>query len=70
MNNNLQKIKLIIEDYKNKSNNELIIAMDHLNADFDLLKNNILKMTEQLDQIESIYNKLLEEYKKRNNVTG
>ena len=60
------KIKNVLLDYKNKSNKELTEALDFLNDDFEKTKEYIVKMTYHLDGVERAYNKLLEEYQKRN----
>ena len=39
--------------------------MDHLQNDFEETKKLIIKLTRHLDGTESVYNKLLKEYKKR-----
>lgn len=56
----------IISDHKNRSNKELELAMDFINADFNKTKETVLKMTNHLDKLEITYNKLLKEYNKRN----
>jgi prefoldin subunit 5 len=60
------KIKNVLLDFKNKSNKELTEAMDFLNEDFEKTKEYIVKMTYHLAGVERAYNKLLEEYQKRN----
>lgn len=65
--NNLKKIQEIIADYKNKSNKDLTFAMDYLNNDFEFTKQTLLKLTEHLDEVELLYNKLLDEFKMRTN---
>lgn len=64
---NLKKVQEIISDYKNKSNKDLSFALDFLNEDFEFTKQTILKLTEHLDEVEIFYNKILDEYKLRNN---
>lgn len=61
------KILSIINDYKNSSNKDLTMAMDHLQEDFEFTKNMVLKGTEQIDRIEATYNMILKEYQKRMN---
>lgn len=61
-------IKEIISDYKNKSNKDLIVALDFLSKDFDETKEMVIKLTKRLDKVESLYNKILKEYESRNNV--
>jgi hypothetical protein len=60
-----EKILNIIKDYKNSSNKDLILAMDHLQEDFEFTKNIVLKGSEQIDKIETTYNMVLKEYQKR-----
>jgi len=60
------KIKKVLLEYKNMSNKDLTEAMDFINNDFEFTKKNIVKMTYHLDGLERAYNKLLEEYQKRN----
>lgn len=66
-NDSLKKVQEIISDYKNKSNKDITFALDYLNNDFEFTKETILKLTEHLDEVELLYNKLLDEYKLRNN---
>lgn len=67
MEDKILKINQIINDYKNRSNNDLLLAMNFLNDDFELTKKTLLQLTNHLDYIESEYNKLLNEYKLRTN---
>jgi hypothetical protein len=60
-----EKVLNIIKDYKNSSNKDLILAMDHLQEDFEFTKNMVLKGSEQIDKIETTYNMVLKEYQKR-----
>lgn len=60
-----EKVLSIIKDYKNSSNKDLALAMDHLQEDFEFTKNMVLKGTEQIDKIEITYNMILKEYQKR-----
>jgi hypothetical protein len=61
------KIKTVLLDYKNSTNQDLKDAMDFINIDFERTKEDIVKLTYHLDGLERAYNKLLEEYQKRNN---
>jgi hypothetical protein len=54
-------------DIKNISNSKLIDDMDKLTTDFELTKNNIINLTVYLDNVEELYNKILEEYQSRTN---
>ena len=60
-----EKILDILKDYKNKSNKDLISALDFLYDDFNKTKDLILKLTTHLDSTEFSYNKLLEEINNR-----
>jgi hypothetical protein len=62
-----EKLLNIIKDYKNCSNKDLVLVMDHLQEDFEYTKNLVLRGTEQLDRIENTYNMILKEYQKRLN---
>jgi len=59
------KITKILLDYKTSPNKDLIEVMDFLENDFQETKKNIIKLTHHLDSSEIIYNKILNEYKKR-----
>ena len=60
-----EKIIEIIKDYKNKSNKDLVYAMDTINTDFTKTKESLINLSHQLDFLEETYNKILEEYNKR-----
>ena len=60
-----EKILEILKDYKNKSNKDLISALDFLYEDFNKTKDLIVKLTVHLDTTEFSYNKLLEEINNR-----
>ncbi len=60
-----EKILKILKDYKNKSNKDLISALDFLYDDFNKTKDLIIKLTVHLDSTELRYNKLLEEINNR-----
>jgi hypothetical protein len=63
-----KKILDIVQDFKNKSNKDLILALDYIKKDFDLTKENVIKLTKHLDKLESTYSQILKEYNKRNNI--
>lgn len=63
----LENIKNILENYKNKPNKDLVTVMDFLKEDFDKTKDLIMKLTIHLDNTEKEYNKIYKEYKKRMN---
>ena len=60
-----QKIIETINDYKNKSNKDLIEAMDYLTKVFESSKQEIIDSSKRLDKIEQTYNLLLKEYDNR-----
>jgi prefoldin subunit 5 len=64
-NEDLTKILEIINDYKSKSNKDLIKVMDFIKKDFDTTKENLLRLESHLSKLESTYNTILKEYKKR-----
>lgn len=65
-----KKIVKIINEYKDSSNKDLEFVMDFIQEDYEQTKNNIIKLTEHMDKIESTYNLILKEYKKRTKVNG
>lgn len=62
----LQKLTQIINDYKNKSNKDLVTAMDFLNSEFETTKNKIITLSTYLDKVEKSYNSILKEFNIRN----
>ena len=62
-----EEVLEIIKDYKNKSNKDLIKAMDLIIQDFEFCKKQIVDLTIQLDKLENTYNTLLKEYDGRRN---
>ena len=54
----------ILKDYKNKSNKDLIGALDFLKDDFEKTKDILVKLTYHLESTENSYNKILEEINK------
>lgn len=67
MNKESEKALEIIKDYKNKSNKDLIFAMEFIQRDFDFTKKSLINLTKHLDKLESTYDTLLKEYNLRNN---
>jgi hypothetical protein len=59
------KIIEIIEDTKNRSNSDLLLALKTLKEEFDETKEAIIKLTHHMDYIENSYNSTLKEYEKR-----
>lgn len=69
MEKDIQKVQKIINEYKDRSNKDLIFVMDHLKEDFEFTKQTLLKLTEHLDEVENAYNKMLTEFNKRTKQT-
>lgn len=69
MEKDIQKVQKIINEYKDRSNKDLIFVMDHLKEDFEFTKQTLLKLTEHLDEVENAYNKMLAEFNKRTKQT-
>jgi hypothetical protein len=61
------KIVEIITEYKSRPNKDLTIAMDFIQKDFEVTKENIIKLTNHLDKLENTYNTILKEYQSRTN---
>ena len=59
----------IIRDHKNKPNKDLSLALEFIKKEFDLTKENLLKLTNNIDKLELTYNILLKEYEERNGTT-
>ena len=67
---NLEKIEStkvveIIKNHKTRSNKDLLIALEFIKKDFELTKENLIKLTEHLDKLEVTYNTILKEYESR-----
>ena len=60
------KIVEIIKEYKIRPNNDLKLAMDFIQKDFEISKETLIKLTNHLDKLELSYNTLLKEYQSRN----
>ena len=60
-----ERIQSTIDNYKVKNNNDIIEAMKLLKNNFDDTKKLVINLTYRLDSIESQYNKLNIELKKR-----
>lgn len=63
----LDNIENQLSDLQNIPNKDLISSMDILSAEFDMLKDLIIKLTHNIDTVEKYYNTILKEYDKRNN---
>ncbi len=59
----------IVRDHKNKSNKDLVLALEFIRKEFDLTKENLIKLTNHIDKLEMTYNILLKEYEDRNGST-
>ncbi len=59
----------IIKDHKNKSNKDLVLALEFIKKEFELTKENLLKLTNHIDKLELTYTILLKEYEERNGTT-
>jgi len=68
MENKIESTKIveIIKEYKNSTNQDLKLAMDFIQKDFELTKETVIKLTNHLDKLELSYNTLLKEYQLRN----
>ena len=56
----------LIKEYKDKSNKEILTEMTKLKEEFDKTKSLVINLTTHLDNVESRYNLLNSEMKKRN----
>lgn len=63
------KVVEIIKEYKTKSNKDLVLALEFIKKDFDLTKENLIRLTEHLDKLEVTYKTLLKEYESRSVVS-
>lgn len=62
------KVTRIVNDYKSSSNKDLVFAMDFIQKDFNFTKERIIELTNHLDKLETLYNKVLNEYQSRTKV--
>ena len=60
-----EKVTNIIKDYKSVSNKDLMFAMNFIQEDFNFTKEKIIELTNHLDKLEVVYNKVLQEYQNR-----
>jgi hypothetical protein len=63
----IDKLVDIVNDFKNHSNKDLILALETLNKEFETTKETVIKLTYYLDNLENNYNTILKEYKDRTN---
>lgn len=59
------KVVEIIKDHKTRSNKDLLVALEFIKKDFELTKENLIKLTNHLDKLEVTYNTILKEYESR-----
>lgn len=57
----------IINDFKNRSNKDLLFVLELINKDFELTKETIIKLSTHLDKLESTYEVILKEMNNRAN---
>jgi hypothetical protein len=62
----IEKVLSIVNEYKSKSNKDLIFAMDFIQEDFEKTKESLINLTHHLDKLENSYNLILKEYESRN----
>jgi len=59
------KIVEIIKEHKTRPNKDLILALEFIKKDYEVTKENLLKLSEHLDKLELSYNTILKEYESR-----
>ncbi len=59
------KIVEIIKEHKTRPNRDLVLALEFIKKDYELTKENLLKLSEHLDKLELSYNTILKEYESR-----
>jgi len=59
------KIVKIIKEHKTRPNKDLILALEFIKKDYELTKENLIKLSEHLDKLELSYNTILKEYESR-----
>jgi hypothetical protein len=65
---NVEQVTQIIQEIDSRPNSDLTKVMDFLREDFDETKDMIINLTKHLDNIETMYDLVHNEYKKRVNV--
>jgi hypothetical protein len=63
------KIVEIIKEHKTRPNKDLILALEFIKKDYELTKENLIKLSEHLDKLELSYNTILKEYESRGMVS-
>ncbi len=61
----IEKIEKIVAEPASFNNKELIMCMDVISEEHEIIKQEIIKLTYQIDKLESSYGKVLNEYKNR-----
>lgn len=69
-NNNMDKVESskiveIIKEHKSRPNKDLKLAMDFIQEDYKLTKENLIQLSHHLDKLELTYNTLFKEYESR-----
>lgn len=59
------KIVEIIKEHKTRPNKDLVLALEFIKKDYELTKENLIKLSEHLDKLELSYNTILKEYESR-----
>ena len=59
------KIVEIIKEHKTRPNKDLILDLEFIKKDYELTKENLIKLSEHLDKLELSYNTILKEYESR-----
>jgi hypothetical protein len=62
-----EEMNEIVSDMKNRGNSDLTKVMDFLSDDFEETKNLIIELTVHIDNIETLYDKVLKEHTARTN---
>ena len=62
-----EEMNEIVSDMKNRGNSDLTKVMDFLSDDFEETKNLIIELTVHIDNIETLYDKVLKEHTARSN---
>lgn len=60
----------IVEDRINQTNDKLFETMEFLSDRHETIKKSIIDLSYELDEVEILYSKLLEEFKNRKKVNG
>ena len=63
------KIVEIIKEHKTRSNKDLVLALEFIKKDYELTKENLIKLSEHFDKLELRYNTILKEYESRGMVS-